>query len=76
MDAHHNNVDQFDGIEASYETNEPGTKWHFRVSTEALIGAAFGLGLVLSKADAFERLLNDSLPAVAERFVKRLTVAA
>jgi hypothetical protein len=50
-------------------------KWHLRVSTEALIGAAFGLGLVLSKADAFERLLSDSLPAVAEGFAKRLTVA-
>lgn len=75
MAAHHNNEEQFDGVEASYETNEAGTKWHFRVSTEALIGAAFGLGLVLSKADAFERVLNDSLPAVAERFAKRLAVA-
>lgn len=75
MDAHHNSKDQFDGFEASFETNEAGMKWHLRVSTEALIGAAFGLGLVLSKADAFERLLSDSLPAVVEGFAKRLTVA-
>ena len=77
MDAQHNGEGWFDGLDASVEIpldgGDSGTaKAKIRVSAPALFVLVLGVAVIRSEGSGLERLLDVSVPALAERLGDRL----